>query len=535
MHSFPNTHLFAEEYLAMPPKQKQELVEKYGDKLKNYIEIKNIKIRDYVNFPEDKKTEIKNLFGSDFLNSMLHNSRYSIKIEDYLNFPEDKKTEIKNLSKDNVYLLFGYQSTKIEDYLSLPEDKRTEIKNLIGDNYKRLIITNSINIEDYLNFPEDKKTEIKNLLGDDSKHLIRYNLINIEDYLNFPEDKKTEIKTLLGDNSKDLIITRSIKIEDYLNFSEDKKTEIKTLFKNKFKDYIISDHSGNYIKAEDYLNLPEDKKTEIKKLFGDSFKDYLSISYDFFRKYEKNPSLEFTDEIKSLITCKNANFIFEILRQPNKNNVNFLTDFLRSSSSCKGLIDDILSSHDRIRSTFDEFYDNKVKIIDKVKIINLLHILSTYSNQMPMIHISSVISNIRAYLGGSSKYIVMFRRFFQNFASKLQDAKEVNREQEDMHYSNVNQNNENTSIKLFADILNWSFGKILDKDAISTIKFIVDAIGNEKIPRTTRDLIKDKVGEEGYKFIFPEQQQQASPEQIQQGYTRGSTREARDYKMNGLR
>jgi len=534
MHNFPNKHLFAEEYLAMPPKQKQELVEKYGDKLKDYIEIKNIKIKYYVNLPEDKKTEIKNLFGNDFFNSMLNNSRYSLKIEDYLNLPEDKKTEIKNLSKDNVYHLFGYQSTKVEDYLSLPEDKRTELENLLGDNYKRLIIFNSINIEDYLNFPENKKAEIKNLLGNDSKDLIKYQSIKIEDYLNFPEDKKTEIKNFLGYNYRDLIMYRSIKIEDYLNFPENKKAEIKKLFGDSFKSYLISDHSGSYIKAEDYLNLPEDKKTEIKNFLGDSFKDYVSNFYDLFRKYEKNPSLEFNDEIKNLITCKNADFVSEILRQPNKNNVKFLTDFLRSS--CKGLIDDILSSGDSIRDTFDEFYDKKFKSIDKVKVINLLHLLSTYSNQMPMRNISNLISNIRAYLGSSSKYIVMFRKFFQNFASKLQDAKEVNRDQEDMHHSDVSKNHENTSIKLFADILS-SFGKILDKDAISTIKFIVDTIGNEKIPRTTRDLIKEKAGEEGYKSIFPEQQQQqqASPEDYDKAYRGDSTREGRDYKMNRLR
>jgi len=126
----------------------------------------------------------------------------------------------------------------------------------------------------------------------------------------------------------------------------------------------------------------------------------------------------------------------------------------------------------------------------------------------------------------------MFRRFFQNFASKLQDAKEVNLDQGDIHHSSVNTDYENTSIYLFEKILKWSFEKI-DNDAISTIKFIVDTIGNEKIPRTTRDLIKDKVGEEGYKYIFPEQQQQqqASPEQIDKAYRGDSTREARNYKI----
>ena len=256
------------------------------------------------------------------------------------------------------------------------------------------------------------------------------------------------------------------------------------------------------------------------------FKDVISTSYSFFRKYEENPNLEFTDEIKNLITCKNSDFISEILKQKNKNNVKFLTDFLRSSSKCQVLIDDILSNHDSMKSKFYQFHD------DKVKIINLLHVLSSYSNKMPINSIPDLIQKMRGYLGGSSKYIVMFRRFFQNFASKLDDARDIDRYEKDTHHSDISQNHENTSINLFAKILKWSFEKI-DNDAISTIKFIVDTIGNEKIPRTTRDLIKDKVGEEGYKSIFPEQQQQqqASPEQIDKAYRGDSTREARDYKF----
>lgn len=364
--------------------------------------------------------------------------------------------------------------------------------------------------------------------------------LGAQEYLAMPPKYKQELAEKYGDKLKDYISHGNMKIEDYLNLPEDKKTEIKTLFKGDTTGFISANNDyGNkkYISLDDYLDLPEDKKEEFKKLFNDiiedkgiknGFKNYISTSRDFFRKYAKDPSLEFTDEIKSLITCENINIIFEILRQPNKNNVKAMTDILRSSSKCKDFIDDILNNHDSIRAIFYQFYD------DKTKIINLLHLLSNYSNDMPIRNISSVIKNIRVYLGGSSKYIFMFRRFFQNFASKLQDAKDVNRDQEDIHHSNVNQNYENTSINLFVGILKWSFEKI-DNDAISTIKFIVDTIGKEKIPRTTRDLIKDKVGEEGYNFIFPEQQQQASPEQIQQGYTRGSTREARDYKMNRLR
>ena len=368
--------------------------------------------------------------------------------------------------------------------------------------------------------------------------------LGAQEYLAMPPKYKQELAEKYGDKLKDYISHGNMKIQDYLNLPEDKKTEIKTLFKGDTTSFISDNDYGNdygnkkYISLDDYLDLPEDKKEEFKTLFNDiiedkgikkGFKHYISTSRDFFKKYEKDPSLEFTDEIKSLITCGNINIVYQILIQPNKNNVKVLTDILRSSSTCKKTIDDILNSHDSIRAIFHQVY-----LDDKTKIIDLLHLLSNYSNDMPIKEISSVISNIRAYLGSSSKYIFMFRRFFQNFASKLQDAKEVNRDQGDIHHSYVSQNYENTSMNLFANILKWSFGKILDNDAISTIKFIVDAIGNEKIPRTTRDLIKDKVGEEGYKSIFPEQQQQqqqASPEQIDKAYRGDSTREARDYKF----
>ncbi len=370
--------------------------------------------------------------------------------------------------------------------------------------------------------------------------------LGAQEYLAMPPKYKQELAEKYGDKLKDYISHGNMKIQDYLNLPEDKKTEIKTLFKGDTTSFISDNDYGNdygnkkYISLDDYLDLPEDKKEEFKTLFNDiiedkgikkGFKHYISTSRDFFKKYEKDPSLEFTDEIKSLITCGNINIVYQILIQPNKNNVKVLTDILRSSSTCKKTIDDILNSHDSIRAIFHQVY-----LDDKTKIIDFLHLLSNYSNDMPIKEISSVISNIRAYLGSSSKYIFMFRRFFQNFASKLQDAKEVNRDQGDIHHSDVSQNYENTSMNLFANILKWSFGKILDNDAISTIKFIVDAIGNEKIPRTTRDLIKDKVGEEGYKSIFPEQQQQqqqqqASPEQIDKAYRGDSTREARDYKF----
>ena len=390
-----------------------------------------------------------------------------------------------------------------------------------------------LEVEEYLAMPPKYKQELAEKYGDKLKDYISHGNMKIEDYLNLPEDKKTEIKTLFKNDVSNLMLSNSIKLEDYLNFPEDKKTEIKTLFKGDGSRFISPNNSNhdkyNYIKLDDYLNLPEDKKAEFKTLFKGYFKDVISTSYSFFRKYEENPSLEFTDEIKNLITCKNSDFISEIIRQPNKNNVKFLTDTLRSSSPCKGLIDDILNNHDSIKNTFYPFYN------DKVKVINLLHLLSNYSNQMPITNISDLIEKMRSYLGSSSKYIVMFRRFFQNFASKLQDAWSVNHEQEDIHYSDVNQNNENSTINLFAGILKYSFENKIDKDAVSTIKFIVDTIGNENIPRTTRDLIKDKVGEEGYKFIFPEKQQQASPEQIDKAYRGDSTREARDYKMNRLR
>jgi hypothetical protein len=428
MHNFPNTKLNVEEYISMPPKQKQELTEKYGDEIKDYI------------------------------------SRNNMQIEDYLNLPEDKKTEIKTLFKDNVINLIANNSMQIEDYLSLPEDKKTEIKTLFKNDVSNLMLHNSIKLEDYLNFPEDKKTEIKTLFKGDGSIFISPNNSNYDRY--------------------------------------------------------------NYIKLDDYINLPEDKKAEFKTLFKGYFKDVISTSYSFFRKYEENPSLEFTDEIKNLITCNNSNFISEIIRQPNENNVKFLTDTLRSSEPCKGLIDDILNSHDSIRDTFTPFYNDKVKVID------LLHLLSNYSNQMPIKNMSNLIEKMRSYLGSSSKYIFMFRRFFQNFASELPDAFYIDRDQEGTHHSNISKDHENSTIYLFTNILKWSFENKIDNDAISTIKFIVDAIGNKKIPRTTRDLIKDKVGEEGYKSIFPEQQQkQPSPEQIDKAYRGDSTREARDYKF----
>ena len=367
--------------------------------------------------------------------------------------------------------------------------------------------------------------------------------LGAQEYLAMPPKYKQELAEKYGDKLKDYISHGNMKIEDYLNLPEDKKTEIKTLFKGDTTSFISDNDYGNdygnkkYISLDDYLDLPEDKKEEFKTLFNDiiedkgikkGFKHYISTSRDFFKKYEKDPSLEFTDEIKSLITCGNINIIYQILIQPNKNNVKVLTDILRSSSTCKKTIDDILNSHDSIRAIFYQVY-----LDDKTKMLDFLHLLSNYSNDMPIKEIASVIRNIRVYLGGSSKYIFMFRRFFQNFASKLQDAKEVNRDQGDIHHSSVSTDYENTSIYLFEKILKWSFEKI-DNDAISTIKFIVDAIGNEKIPRTTRDLIKDKVGEEGYKSIFPEQQQQqqqASPEQIDKAYRGDSTREARNYKF----
>ena len=591
MNGIPNTHLEVEEYLAMPPKYKQELAEKYGDKLKDYIlsgkikiedylnfsedkktELKNLfgnsrndlilprsmKIEDYLNLPEDKKTEIKNLFGN-YLNTLilqnpmkiedylklpedkkteiknlikinvsidyLFASRY-INIEDYLDFSQDKKTEIKNLLGDNVKYLMMYKSMKLEDYMDLPEDKKTEIQGIYGNEFvNNILMSHYIKIEDYLNFPEDKKTKIKNLFKDNVINLITHNSMKIEDYLNLPEDKKTEIKNLFKDNVINLILLHSMKIEDYLNLPEDKKTEIKNLIKDNVINLISSDRRGNYINMEDYFNLPEDKKKEFKTLFKDNFKNTMSTSSNLFKKYKENPNLEFTDEIKDFIDCSNSDLIHEILTQPNKKNVNTLTDILRSSSTCKKTIDSILTNSDSMRAVFYGYYD------DKVKVINLLHILSNYSNEMPITNMSSIIEKMRSYLGSSSKYIVMFRRFFQNFASKLQDAWSVNHEQEDIHYSDVNQNNENSTINLFAGILKYSFENKIDKDAVSTIKFIVDTIGNENIPRTTRDLIKDKVGEEGYKFIFPEKQQQASPEQIDKAYRGDSTREARNYKF----
>ena len=366
--------------------------------------------------------------------------------------------------------------------------------------------------------------------------------LGAQEYLAMPPKYKQELAEKYGDKLKDYISHGNMKIQDYLNLPEDKKTEIKTLFKGDTTSFILDSADNDYgnkkyISLDDYLDLPEDKKEEFKTLFNDiiedkgikkGFKHYISTSRDFFKKYEKDPSLEFTDEIKSLITCGNINIVYQILIQPNKNNVKVLTDILRSSSTCKKTIDDILNSHDSIRAIFYQVY-----LDDKTKMLDFLHLLSNYSNDMPIKEIASVIRNIRVYLGGSSKYIFMFRRFFQNFASKLQDAKEVNLDQGDIHHSSVNTDYENTSIYLFEKILKWSFEKI-DNDAISTIKFIVDTIGNEKIPRTTRDLIKDKVGEEGYKFIFPEKQEpspEPSPEQIDKAYRGDSTREARNYKI----
>ena len=459
---------------------------------------------------------------------------------------EERKNYISRghpLSDEQFNLLFTTRSEPLlKIYVSLGIILHGKQLNLVlNDPYFKDLKLNYLNArmnglpnkqlgaQEYLAMPPKYKQELAEKYGDKLKDYISHGNMKIEDYLNLPEDKKTEIKTLFKNDVSNLMLSNSIKLEDYLNFPEDKKTEIKTLFKGDGSRFISPNNSNhdkyNYIKLDDYLNLPEDKKAEFKTLFKGYFKDVISTSYSFFRKYEENPSLEFTDEIKNLITCKNSDFISEIIRQPNKNNVKFLTDTLRSSSPCKGLIDDILNNHDSIKNTFYPFYN------DKVKVINLLHLLSNYSNQMPITNISDLIEKMRSYLGSSSKYIVMFRRFFQNFASELPDAFYVDRDQEGTHHSDISDGHQNTSIYLFARILRWSFENKIDNDAISTIKFIVDAIGNEKIPRTTRDLIKDKAGEEGYKFIFPEKQQQASPEQIDKAYRGDSTREARDYKF----
>lgn len=426
MNGLPDKQLNIKEYLAMPPKYKQELAEKYGDKLKDYININKLHVLEYINLKEEEKTELERLFN--YGDNLVKNIQSKVGIEYYIDLPEDKKIEVRKI----------YGSQLLED------------------------------IENF----------------------------NLEYYLDLSEDKKTELKKLFL----------------YTDANGSK------LLQNKIQRFDI----------QTYLDLPEDKKIETKKLFGNHIKNQISpYSYGgLFAKYIHNPTLEFTDEEKELINCETHNFLIDILDQPNKNNVKFMTKLLET---CSSYIDfHYLNDRHALTTMFQEHPEFKS---EKVKFINLLHLLSNYSNQMRLDNIDIIFNYMINILGNVSKYIFMFRKFFEKFASDLNSASDHDRYEGSQHHSKVQKNffNENKTLKLFRKIFDgnpYFMEKISKNDLISTIKFIVNTIGKEKFPRTTRDLIKEIVGEEGYKSIF-EQETETSPTDYDKAYTRDSTREAR--------
>ena len=321
---------------------------------------------------------------------------------------------------------------------------------------------------------------------------------------------------------------KKLQISEYLAMPSKYTQELIEKYGDELKSYINEDEK---IKIKDYISLPEDKKIEFKKIFGNQSREYILSDVNFFKTYRENPNLEFTDEIKDSIDCSTSWFINEILSQPNKNNVKHLINILTSTYKCKDIIDNILEKSDSLQNNF------KVYKSDKSKIINLLYLLSNYSTRMPINNIGTIIYIMNRYLGNAFKYIVMFREFFRKFAESLENAsyydeKEISLGGEPLLASSVSMNNtENKTFRLFHDIIYTGINGTIDNNAISTIKFIVDTIGKEKFPKTTKGLIKDITGEEAYKVIFPEKQQQASPEQIDKAYRGDSTREARDYKF----
>jgi len=425
MNGLPERQLAIKEYLAMPPKYKQELAEKYGDKLKDYINVNKLHVLEYINLKEEEKTEIERLFN--YGDNLVKNIQRKLGIEYYIDLPEDKKIEVRKI--------YGAQLLE-------------EIENF--------------NLEYYLDLSEDKKTELKKLF----------------------------LYTDANNGSR--------------------------LLQNKIQRFDI----------QTYLDLPEDKKIETKKLFGKYIKNQISpYSYGgLFAKYIHNPTLEFTDEEKELINCGTQTFLIDILDQPNKNNVKFMTKMLET---CPNAVDfQYLNDRHALTTIFQELKG------EKVKFINLLHLLSNYSNQMRLDNIDIIFNYMINILGNVSKYIFMFRKFFEKFASDLSSASSHDRYEGSQHHSKVEKNffNENKTLKLFRKIFDgnpYHMEKYSTNDLISTMKFIVDTIGKEKFPRTTRDLIKEKAGEEGYKSIFPEEETETSPADYDKAYTRDSTREAR--------
>lgn len=447
---------------------------------------------------EDKKKYIIRGHGlSDEQFNWLVTHKFESLLKQYLTFGATLSTEQLNIVLNDPYfkdLKLNYLYARIKqipnkklqliEYLAMPKAYLEKYKEKYGYDFKDYI--NKIDIQKYMSFPENIKTEIKKLGID-----FLYGELDIKYYYDLPENKKLEIKEILKYN---------------------KLNNINIQFKGE-------------LSVNDFLKLSEEEKKEYKNLFGNELKlDF----HNFYEKFIENPSLEFTEEEKNLIDC-NSNIVYNILSQPNKNNVDFFINLLRTK--CNDYIDrNILSSYDSLRSIFYSFRDQKTKII------NLLHLIGNYSKEMKVNDIDIIIKYMRIYLGSSSKYISIFRRFFQNFASKIDNGEvfdrwETDNENKPLNHKDIDNYSGNETLNLFRKILKGSFENI-DDDVVMTIKFIVYTIGKQKFPITTRELIKEYVGEQNYKSIFdqPNKTTQASPEQIQQGYTRDSTRESRNYK-----
>jgi hypothetical protein len=356
--------------------------------------------------------------------------------------------------------------------------------------------------------------------------------LGAQEYLAMPPKYKQELVEKYGDKLKDYIDANKLHVLEYINLKEEEKIEFERLFN--YGDKLVNNLQSKF-DIEYYINLPEDKKIEVRKIYGNHIKNYIySSSYDtLFKKYIENPKLEFTDEEKGLINCETGSFLSDILNQPNNNNVKFMTNLLQT---CPNAVDfHYLNDRHGLTTMFQTHPEFSS---EKVKFINLLHLLSNYSNQMRLDNIDVIFNYMHKILGNVSKYIFIFRKFFEKFASDLKSARVHDKDEGSLHHSKIQKNffNENKTLKLFKGIFDENLReKMSNNDAISTIKFIVDTIGKEKFPKSTKGLIKEIVGEEGYKSIFPEQQQQqqkqASPEQIDKAYRGDSTREARDYKF----
>lgn len=324
----------------------------------------------------------------------------------------------------------------------------------------------------------------------------------LKQYLTFGATLSTEqLNIVLNDsNFKDLklnylntrikqIPNKNLELIEYLAIPKAYKEKSKEKYGYDLKDYI-----NGTLNIEEFLKLPESEKKELKNLLRIELSWYIDLPKDMMKEIEK---------------------VFG-------NNKSFIN------------VDSYLNNNDALRNIFYLFVN------DKAKIIEIFYLLSSHSKEMNIQNIPHIIRYMKVYLDNSSKYIFMFRRFFQNFASKIDNGEyfdrwETDNENKPLNHKDIKNYSNNKTLNLFREILKYSFENI-DDDAVMTIKFIVDTIGKQKFPRTTRELIKEYVGEQNYKSIFDQSDistktsPEASPEQIQQGYTRNSTRESRHYK-----